>query len=529
MSDQALAQESLEITPRESPVRVCFLGRNNNGSWKIRGEQISSSRSNWKATREPTSADFENYDVFCMVKHVVPEWASRVRRLGKPLVYDVVDSWGQPGDGLKYNDLKLVCAYFADKWADNAIDCGRDYLVFPNRQMKSDLGHLVQHSTYLYHHAWPHLAPVAPRQTAQMLAYEGNEDYLGQWKEIAERVCAKFGLQFVINPKDWATVDIALAVRGGDHDSFMSNRYKSNVKLANMFAAGIPAIMGVKEASGHETDNGDVRFFSNESELESQIESLLDIESRLGIYKRFVAHSESFSLANISDQFERYFLWVKDNFNERKGENMGQAAARISQVRNLFKRVLRKVGGEQKTIVQDDPNLVRLNLGSGDKPLPGYLNVDIAPSRKGIAPDIVSDIRKLDLPDNYADEVLAVHLIEHLYYWELPDILKEWMRVLKPGGRVVLECPNILSAAKQLLEDPKNRCGPGKEGQTTMWPFYGDPGWKDPLMCHRWGYTPASLQAVLRAAGFEQISQQPAQFKRREPRDMRIVGAKPRG
>ena len=207
---------------------------------------------------------------------------------------------------------------------------------------------------------------------------------------------------------------------------------------------------------------------------------------------------------------------------------MGQAATTISQVKHLLKRVLGK-GGAPRAVEVDDPSLIRLNLGSGDKPLKGYINVDIAPSRKGIAPDVVSDIRKLDFPDNYADEILAVHLIEHLYYWDVHDILKEWMRVLKPGGRVILECPNLLHAAKQILDDPEGRSGPGKEGQTTMWVFYGDPNWKDPLMCHRWGYTPASLQRVLKEVGFSKVSQQPAQFKRREPRDMRIVGVKPKG
>jgi len=59
-----------------------------------------------------------------------------------------------------------------------------------------------------------------------------------------------------------------------------------------------------------------------------------------------------------------------------------------------------------------------------------------------------------------------------------------------------------------------------------MWVFYGDPGWKDPLMIHRWGYTPRSLATVMAAAGLTELKQEPAQFKLREPRDMRITGVK---
>jgi hypothetical protein len=45
-------------------------------------------------------------------------------------------------------------------------------------------------------------------------------------------------------------------------------------------------------------------------------------------------------------------------------------------------------------------------------------------------------------------------------------------------------------------------------------------------MVHRWGYTPRSLAAVMAEAGLANIRQEPAQFKLREPRDMRMVGEK---
>jgi hypothetical protein len=91
----------------------------------------------------------------------------------------------------------------------------------------------------------------------------------------------------------------------------------------------------------------------------------------------------------------------------------------------------------------------------------------------------------------------------------------------------VLECPNLLQAAKELLADPQAAAGPGKEGQRTMWVWYGDPSWRDPLMCHRWAYTPQSLAVVMHQAGLREIRQEPAEFKLREPRDMRLTGIKP--
>lgn len=171
---------------------------------------------------------------------------------------------------------------------------------------------------------------------------------------------------------------------------------------------------------------------------------------------------------------------------------------------------------------------VRLNLGCGDKILPGYVNVDIAATRAGRSPDVLCDLRDLKpFASDSVDEVLAVHVIEHFWRWEVVAILREWLRVLKPGGRMVLECPNLLTACEELIRNPVAAAGPGPEGQRTMWVFYGDPSWQDPLMCHRWNYTPQSLCAVMAEAGLVNIRQEPAQFKLREPRDMRIVGEKP--
>jgi SAM-dependent methyltransferase len=180
-----------------------------------------------------------------------------------------------------------------------------------------------------------------------------------------------------------------------------------------------------------------------------------------------------------------------------------------------------------KNFFEIKSDLIKLNLGCGDKILDGYINIDVVESRAGKKPDFICDLHNLSkFKSNSVDEILAVHVVEHFWKWEVVDILKEWTRVLKPGGKMILECPNLISAAEEFLKNSDIAAIGGPEGQRSMWVFYGDPSWKDPLMIHRWGYTPRSLATLMSTAGLTELKQEPAQFKLREPRDMRITGLK---
>lgn len=527
-----------------SSLPVCFIGKNISGTWTIRGEQIASARANWKATLDPSSADLKEFDVFCVVKHPVQSIINDLRRKNKTIVYDVLDSWAQPADGLRYTNLPQVKAYFAEKWRALGIP----YFIFPNRTMKVHLGELIPYCTYIYHHYWPQQKVNTVRSYARIVAYEGNANYLGEWETHLTRICEELGLQFVVNPPTWEDVDIAVAVRGGEHDSFLANQYKSNVKLANCYGAGVPAVAGDKEMSCHETDTGDVRFFRTADDLRYQLHSLLDEKARSMIHERFVYVRPQFSLSAMADAYEHFFRWAhaQDTSGRalrRDGKHMQPESSLLaspnlpasSQLKPLEKKKQKekvKVKSPERTApIAPAASLTVtegfcLNLGCGDKKLEGYVNVDVAASRKGVKPEVLSDIRHLAFRDNAVAEILSVHVIEHVYHWEAKALLEEWKRVLRPGGRIVVECPNLLHAAKELLENPQARSRPDKDGQTSMWVFYGDPNWNDPLMCHRWGYTPESLRALLEDVGFADVHQEPAQFKKKDPRDMRIVGSK---
>lgn len=164
---------------------------------------------------------------------------------------------------------------------------------------------------------------------------------------------------------------------------------------------------------------------------------------------------------------------------------------------------------------------MRLNVGCGGKRMPGYTGVD-AVARP--AADIVAPAWSIPLADQSVDEIIAVHLWEHFYRWQCDEVINEWRRLLIPGGRLILELPDLWKACRNVVE----AVGGKHPDQLSMWGLYGDPRGKDEFMAHRWGWTPASLSEFLTAAGFKDIEERPTQFHRagKDLRDMRIEATK---
>ena len=167
--------------------------------------------------------------------------------------------------------------------------------------------------------------------------------------------------------------------------------------------------------------------------------------------------------------------------------------------------------------------MIKLNLGCGNKHLADYINVDKV-ARGGKSPDVDCYLTDLPFTDNYADEILAVHVVEHFYEWEIDDVLREWIRVLKPGGKLVLECPDLIKACWYMIDAVSKEQEPIP--QMTYWPLYGDPGHKDPYMCHRWGWTPQTLGNRLVKLGMVKVEEKDAEFHMKTARDMRIEAYK---
>ena len=102
-------------------------------------------------------------------------------------------------------------------------------------------------------------------------------------------------------------------------------------------------------------------------------------------------------------------------------------------------------------------SLVKLNLGCSDDHKPGYINVDM-----GEPADVICDLSKPwddVFPENYADEVFAHDVAEHLP--SKTFFMNQVWRVLKPGGLLDLAVPCVMLADGRVnsgaFADPTHR------------------------------------------------------------------------
>lgn len=94
---------------------------------------------------------------------------------------------------------------------------------------------------------------------------------------------------------------------------------------------------------------------------------------------------------------------------------------------------------------------MKLNIGSGDKRLEGWISVDKYPSHEG---DRYGDLdARLDFPDACADEILLDNVIEHVE--SVVNAMKELRRLLKVGGIVRIYTPHYTSHSS--WRDPTHR------------------------------------------------------------------------
>lgn len=232
----------------------------------MRGEQIAAA-GGWVSERAPSLAQIENADVIVAVKRVTPGLAGVLRGSGKPIIWDPLDFWKQPEDAIGiYNEelaRKLVLPWI-ERLRPKAI-------IATNKIMAQDLWDLADIVEHIYHHADPFLS--YREHGGKTLVYEGAERYLGKWRALAEQYTAEIGWSFRVGPPN-EDMGAMLAVRDGDHGSWLARRWKSNVKAANAIVAGVPLIAWPEHSYEETIPWGHTHWFTDEVTFRGSIKWL---------------------------------------------------------------------------------------------------------------------------------------------------------------------------------------------------------------------------------------------------------------
>jgi len=185
-----------------------------------------------------------------------------------------------------------------------------------------------------------------------------------------------------------------------------------------------------------------------------------------------------------------------------------QDATCFSHPRLIVRAEIRKGQVKQKNETSGaDPappmSGVRIEIGIGAKPEAGYLHCDIA-YRPGV--DCICDAAHLPFADHVASRVFNRHLLEHLDAETAAQAVREWHRVLRLGGVLDINVPDLAAhciqlarpgSSRYLLRTYRTLVSNHEHALRSIF------GWQqDQHHYHSWGYTADSLCRSLGQAGF---------------------------
>jgi len=144
----------------------------------------------------------------------------------------------------------------------------------------------------------------------------------------------------------------------------------------------------------------------------------------------------------------------------------------------------------------------KLNLGCGNEYKIDYINVDI---RDDVLVDLQWDLENFPYPwtDNFIDEIFISHTIEHIPYQKQDKMMREFFRILKSEGKLIIICPDIQYLFEHYVY------GDGSSGEFEHPHFmlehfiFGGQDYEHNF--HKAGYTPTTMRIRLERAGFKNI------------------------
>ena len=139
----------------------------------------------------------------------------------------------------------------------------------------------------------------------------------------------------------------------------------------------------------------------------------------------------------------------------------------------------------------------RLDVGSGKTPTAGYDTVD---KDQTLKPTYSFDLTSPNwpVPDGIYDEVLLIHVLEHIALTKVGLVLRRVLKTMKPGGILRIHVPNGPLIARTYLNHPR-------EIFKLQMAIYGAEAETDPAFAHKVLYDFYTLRTTLISAGFGEV------------------------
>ncbi len=90
----------------------------------------------------------------------------------------------------------------------------------------------------------------------------------------------------------------------------------------------------------------------------------------------------------------------------------------------------------------------KLHFSSGERVLPGWLNTDLY-----VGDIYLNALEPFPLPPASFDAIYSHHVIEHFSLANLERIFGQFLRILKPGGRIRLVTPSLAALIRAYQEE----------------------------------------------------------------------------
>jgi predicted SAM-dependent methyltransferase len=149
---------------------------------------------------------------------------------------------------------------------------------------------------------------------------------------------------------------------------------------------------------------------------------------------------------------------------------------------------------------------MKLHLGCGKRYIPGFIHMDV---QKFDHIDYQTEVDNLDMvEDNSCSLVYTCHVLEHFKPEKIPAVLREWYRVIRPGGICRISVPDFAAICRVYMVN--------QELSEVIGPIFGRQDYLYNI--HRTIFDYETLGKYLIEAGFKTV--RPWNWRKTEHKDI---------